>query len=223
MPTTLTSLLIFATLLLPGLVFVRRTERDSPERELSAFRETVAVVAAGLCSDLVLLVGLVGAGLAVPRAAPDVGSFLRNPIDHLAEVVLWSVGFVATACVLAHLSAVVLACRAARHPSARRLSDTQQSAWWLLFREHPDAQVFVGCTLEDGSYLAGFLHSYSRTAKEHPDRELTLRGDITHRPASSTTAAVLPDVNAVAISARRIQFLTVTYLVTDGEDDQPAP
>ncbi|WP_229713525.1 DUF6338 family protein, partial [Streptomyces fuscichromogenes] len=96
---------------------------------------------------------------------------------------------------------------------SRRLEP--KSAWWLLFHEHPDAVVHLGCVLTDGGYLAGRLHSFSRSPVENGDRELTLRGDITYRAPGDSTAAVLPLVNAVVISARQLAFVTVSYLPTD--------
>ncbi|WP_267882948.1 DUF6338 family protein [Streptomyces bicolor] len=127
-------------------------------------------------------------------------------------VVLWSATLVALAALLGHALA-------ARPPhrfggGGARLAEAQQSAWWLAFREHPDATVHVGCILHDGSYVAGTLHSYSRASAEHGDRDLTLRGKITYRTARGGVAAALPNVNLVVLSARDIAVPTVTYVRT---------
>jgi uncharacterized membrane protein len=54
-PTTLTGLLLFVVLLLPGFAYLVGKERHGTERSLSPFRETVAVVAASITSELVVL------------------------------------------------------------------------------------------------------------------------------------------------------------------------
>ena len=92
----------------------------------------------------------------------------------------------------------------------RRYQD-QQSAWWRLFHDNPGSRIYVGCTLDDGSYVSGFLNSYSKVGTEHADRELTLRAPITYRPPQDSDAVQLDNVGAVAISARHIMLMTVTY------------
>ncbi|MFD2355366.1 DUF6338 family protein [Nonomuraea ferruginea] len=44
MPTTLSGLLLLVVLLLPGLTYVTVWERRAPNRHVSAFRETSAVI-----------------------------------------------------------------------------------------------------------------------------------------------------------------------------------
>lgn len=51
MPTTLTSLLLFVVLLLPGFVYLTCKERHGTERHISTFRETVTIVTASIMSS----------------------------------------------------------------------------------------------------------------------------------------------------------------------------
>lgn len=55
MPSTLTGLLLFVVLLLPGFAYVVWKERAGTERRASTFRETVAVVAASITAELVTI------------------------------------------------------------------------------------------------------------------------------------------------------------------------
>lgn len=55
MPTTLTGLLLFVVLLLPGFAYLVGKERNGTERRMSPFRETVAIVAASVTCELVVL------------------------------------------------------------------------------------------------------------------------------------------------------------------------
>ncbi len=78
MPTTLSSLLIFVVLLLPGFAYLVGKERHGTERHTSPFRETVAIVAASITSELAVL-GLFAAVRTVfPSWTPDVGALIRH-------------------------------------------------------------------------------------------------------------------------------------------------
>ena len=66
MPTTLSSLLIFVVLLLPGFAYLVGKERHGTERHTSPFRETVAIVAASVTSELTVL-GLFAARAVLPN------------------------------------------------------------------------------------------------------------------------------------------------------------
>jgi hypothetical protein len=81
----------------------------------------------------------------------------------------------------------------------------------VLFNQYPDKQVYVGAQLDDGTYLAGWVLSYSPNSDETADRELTLSGPISFRSPTADVVSEL-DVGAIALSARRIQYLTVSYL-----------
>lgn len=55
MPTTLTGVLLFVVLLLPGLAYQVGKERRGTERTTSVLRETAAVVAASVASEIFVL------------------------------------------------------------------------------------------------------------------------------------------------------------------------
>ncbi|MFE3717446.1 DUF6338 family protein [Streptomyces cyaneofuscatus] len=238
MPTNLAGLVLLVALSLPGYVYYRAADRHLPERLHTAFQELMSILFVSVAIDIAV-VTLLGCGSALGLwYGPDLPGLLDNPtryvIRNFPEMVLWSLAALATAVALAY----VLGSRwwARRLPSRwtsrwqerSRLLEPQKSAWWLIFREHPDAVVHLGCVLEDGSYLAGQLHSFSRSPVESGDRDLTLRGDISYRAPGDSTVAVLPQVNAVVISARHLVFVTVSYLPAEtgpadhhGDPSQP--
>lgn len=79
MPTTLTGLLIFIVLLLPGFAYLVGKERNGTERRASPFRETAAVVAASITSELVVLGLFAGIRWQAPSSwTPDVGALIRH-------------------------------------------------------------------------------------------------------------------------------------------------
>lgn len=91
-----------------------------------------------------------------------------------------------------------------------------RSAWWRLFEEHPHEghRIYVGCTLEDGSYVAGWLFSHAIDYEETADRDLILSGPVVFRPAGAGDGddVELANVGAVVVSARRIVHLFVSYI-----------
>jgi len=221
-PTSIAGLLMLVVLAFPGYLYHRVADRRLPERAYTAFQELLSVLFVSLVVDLVTLALLKLVALTGWWPSPGLRALALTPhgyaVGHFTVVVAWSAAALLTASALAYALGAGWWRRLLRPAWARRWDEratrleSQKSAWWLLFHEHPDADMYVGCVLEDGSYLAGTLHSYSRVPDEHGDRELTLRGDILYRAPGDDTAAVLPQVNAVAVSARRLTFLTVSYL-----------
>lgn len=219
MPSTLTGLIIFVSLLLPGFVFQRRRSRDRPAAEETALQEALTVLFSGLVLDGVALAVVGGLWRMFPGQAINVSQLLLTPsayvAAHPARMACWSVVLLTVAVTVGYLVAGRRTQALVRRSARRSVStEPHASAWWLLFEEHPrEVRVHVGCYLTDGGYLSGRLHSYSRVGKESGDRELTLRDEITYRrPGETTTSEVLGNVGAVSVSARNIQFLTVTYL-----------
>ncbi|WP_158842035.1 DUF6338 family protein [Saccharothrix deserti] len=211
MPTSLLGLVLFLVLLAPGFAFTLRRERVRSGRTLSAFRETTTVALVSVAANGAVLALFAVLRIVFPSWTPDVGALVREPqryaVEHYAQLLSWGVGLLAVATLVAFAAG---GRRGKEHESG-------VSAWTLLFTAHPDAKVFVGCVLDDGSYVAGRLLSFSRAAEDVADRELTLTGPITYRAPEKTETSVLPDVGATAISARRIVLLNVSYLPDDAE------
>lgn len=205
-PTSVVGLVLFLILLAPGFAFVLRQERVRSGRTQSAFRETTTVALVSVVANGAVLALFAVLRIAFPSWTPDVGAIVRTPqryaVEHYAQLLGWGIGMLAVATLVAFLA------------GGRRVREHESSvsAWTLLFTAHPGAAVFVGCVLDDGSYVAGRLLSFSRAAEDVADRELTLTGPITYRAPEKTGTSVLPDVGATAISARRIVLLNVSYL-----------
>ncbi|SIR31240.1 DUF6338 family protein [Micromonospora avicenniae] len=223
MPTTVLGVVIFVGLLLPGYLYERRRERDIPQRTRSPLRETMSVLFVGVSADVVTGLILALAWSTLPVRAPDLAALLRTPREYLIAGPWLVVGWAAAGLAFACLSAYLVAARPwhrwlrrrTRFGKLLRHAEPQQSSWWLLLREHPDLPKYVGCYLDDGSYVAGRLHSFSRVSDETADRDLSLRHDPEHplvyRPKGADQTYPLTNIGAVAISARRIVLLTVTY------------
>lgn len=72
--------------------------------------------------------------------------------------------------------------------------------------------MHVGCTLDNGSYISGRLHSFSQVAEDTADRDLVLRPPIKIRPPGATDAQEVQRVSRMTITARHIITMTVTYV-----------
>jgi hypothetical protein len=221
-PTTVVGLLFTVVFALPGYVYHKLALRRRSERVDTAVQELLSIVFVGVIINLVAVAVLGTVTVVASPRTPNLSKILLEPAKysaaHLALVSWWLLAFVVLALAIAVLFGLEPWERwlperwqRRRHERTRRVRD-QQSAWWLLFHEHPTSTIHIGCSLDDGSYVAGRLHSYSKAPVENGDRELTLSGEITYRAAEDPDAGVLPSVNAVTVSARRIVLLTVTYV-----------
>lgn len=213
MPTTFVGLLWFVVLLVPGFIYTLRREGGTPRRNASALRETVQLVFVSLLADTIVLLCFAVLHAAAPSWTPDIDSLIRKPgayaTVHYGELLAWLLGLLSTATVLAGFAA-----RGWLGRLVDRLFGTDLSGWGLMFSQHPRADVHVGCILDDGSYVAGRLWSYSTLPEDAPDRELTLLPPITYRAPNTDQTVDSSDIGAVTVNARRIVFLTVSYVTT---------
>jgi Family of unknown function (DUF6338) len=130
-PTTLAGLLLFVVLLLPGFAYLVGKERNGTERHTSPFRETVAIVAASVTSEIAVLVAFAVVRSIWPSRTPDVGAMVRNAGEYLrgdgtasgryGEVAGWAVSLLAVATVGAYLAANAKLRRALEHLPAPSL------------------------------------------------------------------------------------------------------
>jgi len=230
-PSTLLGLVIFVISLAPGLVYVLLHERGVPQRALSAFRETAFVVCVSLAANTAALVLFAAGRALVPGLTPDVGALVRDPTGYLVvnyvAVFWWSLGLLTVATALAawvgsgkarRLLARVLRRLPSRFSRFRPDPDLRPhaagvSGWWLAFNNMPGTKVHLGCILNDGSFISGWLLSYSNQAEDISDRDLTLAGPIRFRSVGSEVTLDRPGVGAVVVSARNIALLLVSYVV----------
>jgi hypothetical protein len=222
-PSSLTGLVLFVLLLAPGFVFAAQRERRTPRRRRSTFAETVLLgVTSFLCDVSALLVFAV-LRTTIPDHTPDVGRLVREGRDYFdanfAYIAWWALGLLALACAFGF----VLGRWPPRFAPIFANDITFTSAWWDLFEQYPDSTVYVGCELNDGSYLGGELFTYNSDEEETADRELALSAPITYRAAETDEPVELEDVGAVSVSAGQIKFMTVSYLpVADADEESEA-
>lgn len=212
MPTTLTGLLLFVILLLPGFAFLAVFRRTRPERRLSTLRETGTVVFTSVVADLLALAlfALLRAGM--PSHTPHIGQLIADPrtyiVDHHLPLFLWAIGLLAAAGGFAALLGWIGG-RISAHPST-------MSSWWTLFGNcRPGARVNVSCVLDDGSWVSGLLANWNTLEDETLDRDLVLTHGqgipLLYQPPGDTHP-VDYKASAVCISASRIVTMFVSHL-----------
>ena len=218
MPSSFTGLVLFVLLLAPGFVFAAQRDRRSARRQRSTFGETVLLGLTSFLCDVAALLVFAVLRAAAPDHTPDVGRLVRDGRTyfdaHYAYLGWWALGLLALACALGFM----LGRWPPRFTPVFADDITFTSAWWDLFEQYPDSKVYVGCELEDGSYLGGELFTYNSDEDETENRELALLAPITYRPAGVDDEVELDDVGTISVSARQIKFLTVSYLPVDDED-----
>jgi hypothetical protein len=228
MPDTLLALCVLLLLVIPGVVFAVQVDNRLPTRELSSLRELSSVVGVGTICDFIVLIIFGILRTSFPHQTPNVGAIVNSGSlyvkSHYISVGWWAAGLLASSCGLAYVLG-----RYKPEIAGRVVSGNIRftSAWWELFNLYPESFVYVGCELQDGSYLSGHLLRYSTEVDETSDRELVLSAPISYRPSGEKAAAILENVGAVTISARQLKFLTVTYtdeLRTNGaSEDRTLP
>lgn len=227
MPDTFVALWVLLLLVVPGAVFAVQVDNRLPNRDLSPLRELTLIVGVGaICDFLVLIIfGLFRTFF--PRRTPNVGAMVHYGSSyikaHYISIGWWTGALLAVSCGFAYAFGRFRP-TIAGHIVAGRIRFT--SAWWELFNLYPDCTIYVGCELQDGSHIAGFLIRYSTEVEETADRELVLSAPISYRPIDEEHASILEDVSAVTVSAGQLKFLTVTYIdepCADYDPEKPAP
>lgn len=223
MPSTLAGLAIFVVSLAPGLTYVMTRQRVAPQQTMSAIRETAQLICVSLFLDTAVLILFAAIRAVWPTATPDIDRLVKAPAAYLRDSYLlvwtWAVALLAVAVAIAAL----IGSGAARATLSKLPGlgigpavtphESRVSAWWLLFQPKPGRRIHVGCSLDDGSYVSGWLAAYNTTPDDTADRDLTLAAPLHYRPKGATAAEELANTSAVVISARKITLLHVSYQV----------
>lgn len=224
-PVNFAGLIFFAVMIWPGLTYVSARERRSSSVKRSTFREAIDVVSASLSFASIFVILVVICHFIGPAWTPAPAGLLFHTQayirSHLGLVFVWTaLGLLASRAIALALGRETLerglhsVTKRDQPPASHGIPESQLSAWWVAFTQYPphNANPYIGCQLTDGSFVSGWLHSYSREWEDSPDRDLTLRAPILFRPSGSAADAVLEDVGLTVVSARNILMMTVSYV-----------
>jgi hypothetical protein len=233
-PADLTGLTVFIILLWPGFAYNSVRARNRPDRQLTSLQETVTIATASLTALAVtgLLFGLIR--ILWPGGTPDIRRLLFDRQSYLpGHYVLtgwWAVALLAIA--------VLGSIGVAEAQSSERLSripwltwlaappdPSVMSAWWVAFkyRVPKKVDIYVGCVVDDGSYVSGKVRTFSQVAEDSADRDLVLQAPIRVRPPGGSQAELIDRAALMTISARHIVTMTVSYVRRQPAPAAPAP
>jgi len=227
-PTTLLGLLLFVVLLAPGFIYELRLGRTRVVGPESPLREVLRIIVASLlCGGVALAVAAVIRARR-PQRTPDVGELVRRPgtylEQHYQQAASWGLALLGLACVIGFVVADPRLRRAGRRAAQRKplrwlLGSRAQdidvnSAWYRILHRHeddnPEPIIYIGCQLDDGSYISGQLSSLSADPAETADRDVLLSAPLIRMDAEGTETGL--HAAYTAISARRIIRMDAWYL-----------
>lgn len=220
MPTTLSGLVVFAVLSIPGFLHYVQRRALVPlrlERAPSPLVEAATLASVSIFTNALAL-GCFGiARMLLPHHTPEVRRLILDGAGYaaprVAYLLLWASAALGVSSGLAMLlgrrpGPVRAIARWVTPPVA-----VDVSAWTHLFEEGPrGAEVYVGCDLRDGSYVGGLLAWYSTQDEETPDRDLVVAEPITYRPPGAEEDETISGFSRLVISARDVKRLYVSYI-----------
>lgn len=221
MPTTFVGLVLFVVFLVPGYVYSIERRSRLPSRPLSSLSETVGLVFVSVVTNAVAALVFGALRALLSRHTPDVGRWIRTGSAYaeprIAYLAAWCGALLLLSCALAFLIGLT----SGRKGPSRLLNPVilDVSTWYHVF-EHPApasegrrTYAYVGCTLDDGSYVGGRLSWYSTEVVESADRELALSEPIEVRDPDGVT--IDEEASVVIVSARSLRRLSVTWVEED--------
>lgn len=216
MPTEPLAALVYIFMLVPGIVFVHKSEMHRPTIRRSIFRETSAViVVSAVCFAAVALVAFIWSFFDGEVAnlfyqfltSPD--ALLKKDPQLLVAVVLSSL-LIATAVGFSMGTKGFQSGLDQLMGGADAINRTH-SGWAEAFELYPAAEVVVGVQLKSGTWVQGQMYTYNPLPHDDPDRSLTLTGNIRYRTQNMDETASFEGLTMLIIQASEIDFLAVGH------------
>ncbi len=219
LPESLLGVLLVVILLAPGFCFVTRRDRQFPARSPGVLHETAELVVVSVACNMMALALLGLLRVALPRLTPDIGRLAREGAAYVRVeyVVLigWGAALLVVSCALALLFVpprwlTKLLPESVRSRFPHNPPIEHNSSWSRLFLLEPERLVYLQCELVDGTLIAGTLFAFNPQIDESGDRELVITSPEMRRNEGHALQPI--DAASVAIAARSIRYMTVSYL-----------
>lgn len=210
MPTTITGLIIFVAFVTPGFLNYLQRRLLKPQSSRSPLVEIATFFSISFATNIATL-GLFSLVRWVsPYHTLDLGALVTNGSVYIRPrigyVTLWGLVLLITSCCMAVIVAKWPG------PIGRLVTPliVDTSAWYYLFEKAPvGALIYLGCDLEDGSYVGGYLYWYNTDPEDGVDRDIILSAPITIRNEQVTKTSTFEQV---ILSARNISKISVEYV-----------
>ena len=231
MPSTLSGLLIFVYILIPGYCYYAVRRRLTPTRRVTSIVDAANAIFVAMVTNALMLV-IYGITQVVPwirEHSPSVVHLLRDSSGYLlhSNARLAYLGTWATILLIGSSAfATALAFRSVSNPKAQPISPIRKlweryparvvdvSVWDYYFHNlaPDDSVIYLECHLHDSSYAAGILAWYNTDIDDSPDRDLVLSRPLTVTSADGSALVESGYDQHVILSARDIRQMIVTYV-----------
>jgi hypothetical protein len=209
MPTTLSGLAIFVVFLTPGFLNYIQRRRRVPQRSLSSLVEVATFLSISVLTNAAALGIFVAIRAITPDHTPNVEGLVTEGFKYvdprIGYIVVWTIIVLGISCTLAVIIGI--------WPGPfRNLTPViiDSSAWYYAFELGPEgSKVYLGCDMNDGSYIGGYLDWYNTDVDEVADRDIVLAAPIATRIDGHDVES---DFQRVVLSARNIAKISVTFL-----------
>jgi len=212
-PATVGGLVIFVAFLIPGFLYFIQRRRLVPQKSVSPLVETATFTTISLITNLVAVGMFAILRSLLPQHTPDFDKVILEGksyvAPHFGYLLAWATGMLAVSSGMA--LGLALGPRFVRRVPGWLTPDiVQASAWYqVLNDEVPEGcQTFVGCDLQDGSYVSGYVDWFNTEVDEIPDRDLALAAPITVIRGGEAQEI---GFSRLVISARDVLRLYVSY------------
>lgn len=241
LPASVASLALFAALLIPGMIYTVRLERYAARPQPSQLRELVRVILSSILCGVVAIAIYIPCRIGFSGAVPSVQSWAAGGnhywISHFKAIATTCATYFAVTCLVALALAEIQgrAERGGRHLEwVARISKSflpnpirPRSSWSVIAdlyeAEKDPPYVYVGCQMNDGSYVCGPLWTMNHKAEEDRDRDLVISAPILLRAAGSDRVVGLDTVHYSILSASDVSRIDVTHIHDPNDFPQPSP
>lgn len=219
MPTSVLALVLLLCFATPGIIFEILRERSRPARKYSVLRETGLIVVGSVCFTLPAAGILLAVGFVWQEWLPDFPRLADKPKEyaasHLPQVVLFVVGVVAVAVLLAVIADYVS--QWIRPPRSRISSSP---SWFEVIDGvcRPDSAkaVIISVELKNGASVQGSVKGYEWGVDDHSLAWLVLQKHSKIQFASRTPDGKLTQIPAgwayIVIQGNEVRTATVAYV-----------
>lgn len=221
MPETIGGLIIFAVFLTPGFLNYIQRKGRAPVATLSPLVETATFVSVSVATNFIAIGVFSLIRYIAPNHTPNVELLVSQGPQYvdprIGYITLWIL------CLFGVSSVVAVVTGRWPGPLGKLVTPiiVDESAWYNVFLSAPkDSVVYVGCDLNDGSYVGGLLVWFNTNIEEEGDRDLVLGAPLTIGVNGAFSESAF---SRMILSARNIVRMSVAFLRDpDVEDQTPA-
>lgn len=217
MPTTIAGVFLFVGFITPGFLNYLQRRKRTPQRQLSSLTELATFLSVSIAINLFVAGIFSLIRYFLPNHTPNVELLLSDGTKYIfprvGYVALWSIFLFFLSCAIAVWVGI--------HPGKIGEFITPRkvdiSAWYELFESAPtESQVYVGCDLNDGSYVGGLLLWYNTDIDEVVDRDLILVEPLTLKIDGEKS---MSEFKNIILSARNISRIYVSYVTKEADSN----